>query len=211
MHFLAVVALAHFLGRLVIARGYVGVLIPVALVLTLLTRFVLRQWLHRQRRHGHYVHRLLLVGTPRSVVEVGQHLVRSEWSGFLVVGVCVATDATRRWGSARHRCRWSGRPTTSPAPWPPAGPTRSRSRPSRGRGELTALVGELAGSDVTVLVAPGVADVAGPRTVVRDVAGLPLLHVAEPTLTGPQRVAKEVFDRLGAALALLVARPGVRW
>ena len=92
VHFLAVVALAHFLGRLVIARGYVGVLIPVALVLTLLTRFVLRVWLHRQRRRGRYVHRLLLVGTAGSVVEVGQHLVRSEWSGFLVVGVCVATD-----------------------------------------------------------------------------------------------------------------------
>jgi exopolysaccharide biosynthesis polyprenyl glycosylphosphotransferase len=56
-------------------------------------------------------------------------------------------------------------------------------------------------------VAPAIADVAGPRTVVRDVAGLPLLHVAEPTLTGPQRAAKELFDRVGAALALLVLAP----
>ena len=49
VHFLAVVAVAHFVGRLVIARGYVGVLIPVAVVLTLLTRFTLRLWLYRQR------------------------------------------------------------------------------------------------------------------------------------------------------------------
>ncbi|HEX6418258.1 MAG TPA: hypothetical protein VFZ77_07170, partial [Acidimicrobiales bacterium] len=52
VHFLAVVALAHFLGRLVFARGYVGVLIPVAVVLTLLVRFGLRLWLRRQRRRG---------------------------------------------------------------------------------------------------------------------------------------------------------------
>ena len=55
VHFLAVVALLHFLGRLVIARGYVGVLIPVALVATLLTRFALRAWLYRQRRRGRRV------------------------------------------------------------------------------------------------------------------------------------------------------------
>ena len=44
VHFLAVVAISHFLGHLVIARGYVGVLIPVAVVLTLLSR-TLRLWL----------------------------------------------------------------------------------------------------------------------------------------------------------------------
>lgn len=206
VHFLAVVAVAHFLGRLVIARGYVGVLIPVALVLTLLTRGALRLWLHRQRRHGLYLHRLLLVGTRRSVVEVGQHLVRSEWSGFLVVGVCVdSDDAALSIGStsvpvvgalsgvagAVAACRADAvAVTTEPQP-----------------GDLTALVGELAGSDVAVLVAPAIADVAGPRTVVRDVAGLPLLHVAEPTFSGPQRVAKEVFDRVGAALALCALAP----
>ncbi len=206
VHFLAVIALAHFLGRLVLARGYVGVLIPVALVLTLLTRFVLRQWLHSQRRHGRYVHRLLLVGTPRSVVEVGQHLVRSEWSGFLVVGVCVATERPEL-GIGSASVPVVGTPGDVAGAVAASGAdavaVTTESRP----GELTALVGELAGSDVTVLVAPAIADVAGPRTVVRDVAGLPLLHVAEPTLTGPQRAAKEVFDRLGAALALLVLAP----
>ena len=74
-------------------------------------------------------------------------------------------------------------------------------------GELAALLADLAGGEVSVLVAPAVADVAGPRTVVRDVAGLPLLHVAEPTFTGPQRVAKEVFDRVAAAAALIVLAP----
>src|SRR5690606_41179031 len=90
VHFLAVVAISHFLGQLVIARGYVGVLIPVAVVLTLLTRGALRLWLRRQRRRGRYVRRLLLVGTPSSVVEVGQHLVRAAGTGLRVAGLCLA-------------------------------------------------------------------------------------------------------------------------
>jgi exopolysaccharide biosynthesis polyprenyl glycosylphosphotransferase len=209
VHFLAVVALAHFLGRLVIARGYVGVLIPVALVLTLLARFGVRMWLHRQRRHGRYVHRLILVGTPRAVVEVGQHLVRSEWSGFLLVGMCVdmgPEDVPSLTVGARS-IPVVGTPSDLAAAIDlcraDAVAITTESKP----GELRALAAELAGTDVDLLVAPAIADVAGPRTVVRDVAGLSLLHVEEPTFTGPQRIAKEAFDRAGAVAALLVLAP----
>jgi exopolysaccharide biosynthesis polyprenyl glycosylphosphotransferase len=206
VHFLAVVALGHFIGRLVIARGYVGVLIPVALVLTLLARFALRVWLQRQRRRARYVHRLLLVGTPSAVVEVGQHLVRSDWSGFLLVGVCAETDSPRLQIGAR----------SVPVVGPPSALAEAVDRSGADSvamttettpGELRRLAEELDARDVDLLVAPAIADVAGPRTVVRDMAGLPLLHVEEPTFTGPQRVAKEIFDRVSAALALLVLAP----
>lgn len=206
VHFLAVTALAHFLGRLVIARGYVGVLIPVALVLTLLVRFGLRSWLQRQRRHGRYVHRLLLVGTPSAVVDVGQHLVRSEWSGFLLVGVCVESDGRSLPIGARS-IPVVGTPADLPRAIERCGADSVAMTTEAMPGELRALADDLAASDVDLLVAPAIADVAGPRTVVRDVAGLPLLHVEEPTFTGPQRVAKELFDRVSAATALLVLAP----
>jgi exopolysaccharide biosynthesis polyprenyl glycosylphosphotransferase len=60
---------------------------------------------------------------------------------------------------------------------------------------------------VELLVAPAITDVAGPRTVVRPVAGLPLLHVEEPTFRGPRRVAKDIMDRVVAAAGLLVLLP----
>jgi exopolysaccharide biosynthesis polyprenyl glycosylphosphotransferase len=209
VHFLAVVALAHFLGRLVIARGYVGVLIPVALVLTLLTRYGVRLWVQHHRRKGRYVNRLLLVGTPSAVVEVGQHLVRSEWSGFLLVGLCI--DGGDELGAAL-----TIGDRTVPVVGTPADVVgavaacradavaiTTESKP----GELQRLSAELADTDVALLVAPAIADVAGPRTVVRDVADMALLHIGEPTFTGPQRVVKEVFDRASAAVALLVVAP----
>jgi exopolysaccharide biosynthesis polyprenyl glycosylphosphotransferase len=206
VHFLAVVAIAHFLGRLVLARGYVGVLIPVALILTLLVRFGLRLWLHRQRRRGRYLRRVLLVGSTTSVVQVGQHLVRSEMTGYLVVGACADTD--------RAELRIGPRlvpvvgPTAAVAAAAEASDADAVAVTTEVRpGDVTAIVDSLADVGVDVLVAPAIADVAGPRTVVRDVAGLPLLHVAEPTLSGPQRLAKEVFDRVGAAVALVALAP----
>ena len=62
----------------------------------------------------------------------------------------------------------------------------------------------LEGSDVDLVVAPAVTDVAGPRVTVRQVAGLPLLYVDEPRFTGIPRLVKGTIDRVGAAAGLLV-------
>ena len=42
---------------------------------------------------------------------------------------------------------------------------------------------------------------------IRPVAGLPLLHMDHPEFTGPPQVIKSVFDRLMAAVALILASP----
>jgi len=62
----------------------------------------------------------------------------------------------------------------------------------------------LEGSDVDLVVAPAVTDVAGPRVTVRQVAGLPLLYVDEPSFSGVPRLVKGTIDRVGAAAGLLV-------
>jgi exopolysaccharide biosynthesis polyprenyl glycosylphosphotransferase len=49
--------------------------------------------------------------------------------------------------------------------------------------------------------------VAGDRTTIRPVDGLPMLHVEHPRLKGSTRVVKEVFDRVGALLLLIAATP----
>ncbi len=206
VHFLAVVALAHFLGQLVIARGYVGMLIPVALVLTLLVRVALRAWLRRERRHGRYVHRLLLVGPRSAVADVSQQLLRSEWSSYRLVGVCVDGDATPLAVGAGS-VPVVGRPSEMAAAVVGCRADAVAVTGDAIPGDLQTLVSEVAGAGVDLLVAPRIADVVGPRMVERDTAGLSLLHVEEPTFTGPQRLAKEVFDRVGAALALVVLAP----
>ena len=79
-------------------------------------------------------------------------------------------------------------------------------------GELTAgrlrrLGWQLEGTDVELVVAPALTDVAGPRIHTRPVAGLPLIHVEAPEFKGGRKVVKELVDRLVAALALLLVAP----
>jgi exopolysaccharide biosynthesis polyprenyl glycosylphosphotransferase len=55
-----------------------------------------------------------------------------------------------------------------------------------------------------LFVAPALMDVAGPRVSVRPVAGMPLLHVEHPDINGVRQLVKSGFDKLVAAVALVV-------
>lgn len=63
------------------------------------------------------------------------------------------------------------------------------------------------GSGVDLVVAPQLTDIAGPRVHIRPIEGLPLLHVEEPTLSGPALLAKNMMDRVAAGLGLLALIP----
>jgi exopolysaccharide biosynthesis polyprenyl glycosylphosphotransferase len=59
--------------------------------------------------------------------------------------------------------------------------------------------------EVDLIVAPGIFEVAGPRLSIRRVAGMPLLHVERPVMSGMRRVVKKVVDRvLTIAVAVVV-------
>ena len=66
---------------------------------------------------------------------------------------------------------------------------------------------ELKDRGVSMILAPALTDVAGPRIHTQPVAGLPLVHVSTPRLEGGTAVVKRVFDVLGAGLALVVLSP----
>jgi exopolysaccharide biosynthesis polyprenyl glycosylphosphotransferase len=69
------------------------------------------------------------------------------------------------------------------------------------------LAWSLEGTGLGLLVATGLSDVATSRLRVHLAAGLPLLAVDEPALTGAPRVIKEVVDRVGAAVLLVLLAP----
>ena len=69
----------------------------------------------------------------------------------------------------------------------------------RRQGILGRMAGSEHGSAKTVAQ---LTDIAGPRVHIRPIEGLPLLHVEEPTLSGPGWLAKNLLDRIAAALGL---------
>ena len=66
---------------------------------------------------------------------------------------------------------------------------------------------ELEKTGTDLCVSPALLDVAGPRTTIRPTAGLTLLHVDHPQLSGLRLVPKGLFDRCFAAAALILLFP----
>jgi exopolysaccharide biosynthesis polyprenyl glycosylphosphotransferase len=72
---------------------------------------------------------------------------------------------------------------------------------------LRQLAWELEKTGTDLCVAPALLDVAGPRTTIRPIAGLTLLHVDHPQLSGLRQVLKGIFDRVVAGIALVLLSP----
>jgi exopolysaccharide biosynthesis polyprenyl glycosylphosphotransferase len=72
---------------------------------------------------------------------------------------------------------------------------------------LRGLAWELEKTGTDLCVSPALLDVAGPRMTVRPTAGLTLLHVDHPRLSGHRLVVKGLFDRCMAAAALILLFP----
>jgi exopolysaccharide biosynthesis polyprenyl glycosylphosphotransferase len=72
---------------------------------------------------------------------------------------------------------------------------------------LRRLAWKLERDDIDLIVASALMDVAGDRTTIRPVDGLPLLHVEHPRLKGGRRAIKEIFDRVSALVGVVVLLP----
>jgi len=79
--------------------------------------------------------------------------------------------------------------------------------PEFGRGALRRLCWQLHTAGVEVALAPILTDVAAGRLALADAGGLPLLHLRAPVLTGPARVASDLWQRAAALLILTMISP----
>ncbi len=201
----AFVAIISFAFSANISRGLIAVGLPSATALNLLGRYAIRKWVHRERRQGRFGHRVLLVGNVFAVGELARTLNRAHYAGMTVVGCCLdepsdvlpgLTDDVPVLGSIRE----------VPSVVAREGITALAVTQNSGLDApaLRRLVWGLEGTGVDILMAPSVFDIVGPRIHIRPVAGLPLLHIEEPQLSGAHRLLKSAFDR-GAALAALFA------
>jgi exopolysaccharide biosynthesis polyprenyl glycosylphosphotransferase len=172
-----------------------------------------RRNLGRRRKKRQSMNRVLVVGTPTSAAPLITHLDRNPGLGLEVVGLCVPSahpDQHRDGVTIGDR----GMPVFGDCSDARDGVARSGATAvavtcaeTLGHSAMRELSWDLEDMHVDMLVAPGVADVAGPRMMVRPVAGLPLLHIDKPRYQGANKFLKAAFDRLGAAAILLVTVP----
>jgi exopolysaccharide biosynthesis polyprenyl glycosylphosphotransferase len=202
---ISAVAIVSYAAHLEIARGYVVAALPGALLGDLVLRYVMRKWLHgRRTAAGRYMRRVLLVGYERQVARLAQQLHRERYHGMQIVGACLPrpaagampVDVFGRFDDVADAVRLAQADTVAVL-----------ACPEFDAEALRRLAWQLETDDIDLIVAPALMDVAGPRTTIRPVDGLPLLHVEHPVLSGGRRVVKEIFDRGLAGLGLLVLAP----
>jgi len=202
---LATIATIGYAKETDIAHGTVVYALPLSLLLSLLVHFIARQILHQQRREGACLQRVLVVGRERSVAELIRTVRQEPHAGFAVVAACVdhargdSIEGVPVLGDSEailSALVTAGADTIAVTAWSEVSQT-----------DLRRLSWDLEGSGVSLLVAPRLTDVSGPRIHIQPVAGLPLINVEEPEFTGVRRFAKGATDRIGALLAIVLLSP----
>jgi exopolysaccharide biosynthesis polyprenyl glycosylphosphotransferase len=201
------VAIFSYATKLDLARGYVVLALPCATAFDLLARYVLRKRLHALRRLGSCTLRAVAVGPARAVSELVTLLSRDTSHGLSVVAACLP-------GGNRRRKEIAGIPVCGDIGSVAATVDRFHadtvavvSCAEMDGARLRELAWALEKTGTDLCVAPALLDVAGPRTTIRPVAGLPLLHLEHATLSGPKLLLKGAFDRVVAAAALILLVP----
>jgi exopolysaccharide biosynthesis polyprenyl glycosylphosphotransferase len=206
------VAVVSYLLKLEVARGYLAVALPLGLLTLLLTRWLWRKWLVKQRYEGRFVSTVVVVGSHGAAAAMAKEFERTPGSGYRVVGVCVPG-----WGTAKgDSVNVDGHPVPvlgdeaavlEALEGTGANMVAVSNTEYLGTGGMRALAWQLEAVDADLVVAPGVIDVAGPRLQIHPVAGLPLLHVDRPQYHGAVKTRKLALDLIGAVIWLLLLWP----
>ncbi len=189
-------------------RRLVVIALPLATVVTLLSRYATRKALLQLRRDGRCVYRVIAAGSAAGVADLVRSTRQARYAGMKVVGCCVGQNGSIGVTAIEGVPVLGDLDSIAGA----VANAKASTVAVAARGEVSAqalrrLSWELEGTGVDMLVAPALTDVAGPRIHIRPVAGLPLLHVEEPELSGGRRLLKSAFDRTVALVALVLLLP----
>lgn len=206
LRLMAVIAIIAFTFKLDLARGYVAIAIPIGTVLLLLGRYGQRRWLHARRRRGEFLRRVIVVGGVDGIHDLASQLTEYPYVGYTLVGACLPTPSEAFalpevpvLGSLTQVLQAVGEVN--------ADTVAVATGPGMSPAVLRRLSWEIEGMGIDLVVAPALLDVAGPRISVRPVAGLPLLHVEEPELSGFRQLVKATVEWLFATVAFLLLLP----
>lgn len=201
-------AVIAFLTKAEIGRGYLLIALPAGLFLLLLSRWLWRKRLHRQRRFDRNQYRTLIVGDHQKCAHVAEELFRSNFAGFQLVGA-VTNSPTKsellpdvpvlgNESDLLQAVDDFGIDTVVVTGSDAIDP------------QLLRQVGwELDSRDVDLIVSAALTDVAGPRIHMRPVANLPLIHVDYPKFVGYKQFVKRMFDLIVSSLLILILSPAL--
>lgn len=200
---LSLLALAALFLKLDVSRLFVGFSLLIGTVALTLGRWAWRQWLRKRRENNQLKERVAIAGPAALIEELAEKLLNDKQgpytpalliplSGKLNTKLKTETDfddpaTTLR----RHKLDALivvGTDTMSSK-------------------HLKQIAWNMEKSNATLIVAPGLLEVAGPRVHTRPISGMPLIEIETPKFSGNKYIVKQAFDLTLATVALVIASP----
>ena len=172
---------------------------PLAVVLSLLVRFLAHRALHFLQRQGRSLRHVLVVGSFGAAQQLSERIQREPDTGMKVIGLCLPSSELPRPVVDGIPVLGSLRQVPDVVRSMGCDAVAVTSDDVTRYNYLRELAWSLEGAGVELLVDPGLVEVAGPRMHIRPLMGFPLLHVEEPHFTG-WRSAGEAGQRPRADL-----------
>lgn len=198
------VAIVSYLLKLEVARGFVAVALPLGFISLVIVRFAFRLRLQSTRRQGFNLNRVLAVGDAEGVADLAAQMRADAHAGFAVVGMCSVAEVD---GDSPVPVAGSIDDVVAAARACSADTVAITAGMAIRSDRVRRIAWALEGTSIDLVIAPAIADVAGPRITMRPVSGLPLIYVDEPQFTGGRRVVKRAVDLAGSVVGLVVLSP----
>ena len=175
------------------ARDTLLVAVILGTMLLLVGRNLMRIRLHRHLTRFGPLHRVFVVAPQSAERVIGAQLERSAMIFAQVGGVTLSESIDPDPELVVADAIAAGADTLLYAPGNHDDPTWPRR-----------LGWAMEDTELSLLVSPALADVAGPRMSIEPVEGMALLRVDMPRFSGPTRVVKRTIDVVGSLLGLIV-------
>lgn len=179
---------------------------PLAVLGILVSRWLWRRWLHRQRMRGLYLSRTLVVGTETDVRYVIDALNMNGENGFHVIGATLFdAPAASTIALGEQTIPVSGTIETVAVTAEQLGADRIvvASLPADQYDFVKRLSWQLEGTASELVLSHRITDVVGPRISFHPLDGLPLLQIRIPHYEGGKHLIKRLLDLVVSTLALI--------
>jgi exopolysaccharide biosynthesis polyprenyl glycosylphosphotransferase len=204
----ALVAVTSYATKSNVARGFVVLAVPLTCLGAMMLRWLLHRAIANRRFLGHCMRRVLVVGHNEQVRTLRRHLEERPADGYVVVATCLPRGGTVREPSPEsEKLGRTEVDILAAVDLYGVDVVAVAADPELAGHSLRRLSWALEQRGVELIVSPGIVEVAGPRISIRPVAGLSLLHLERPSVSGGPHLLKNIFDRVVGGLLLLMVAP----
>lgn len=212
VYFFGGIAIISYAFHLETARGYVGIALPTGLILLVIGRWLLSQWVRNHRKRGHFSRNVVIVGSPSAVEHLYDKLNSSPGSGYratmaILPGFSFNSPTGDELALPIISISTAAHEIISTIDQHDIDVVALSAGTNLKPRQIRELGWELQERGISMVMAPALTDIAGPRLHTQPLAGLPLIHVSTPKLVGIQAGLKRGFDIAGSILAILVLSP----